>query len=747
MRKIFTIITTIIIIFTFSIILKINAIAVDAFNSIDAIQITHDSHNSNSEIMAGVDYILSNDAFEKINSGDYNTIFFEFQNLEAKSNRVKLSLFNDDKEIPIDSEISTIYRVQNNNLTTGSFYAGWLTPHGADAYQYDGMFGIPLTSYDLSDVDINKVRIYTSFWNAWMDSKINIGSVYLGNVDSSLNNLTMIHHPFEDGYLSYYNGEEGTSSDYYDQSEVYSDRDKIDLIQIEHDNANYSSGIVGGVDYLLSADATSKINSGNYNTVFFEFKNLKETANRIKLALFQDEIEITIGASTTIYRLQNDKLTIGNFYAGWLTPDGGNPATYNGMFGVPLSSYDLSSSDINKIRIYTSFWAGWKGSVINIGSVYLGNVVEDNELNDLECIHNPIVDGYSNYYTGEIGTEATYYKQTEINVSSTYNVTFDSNGGTGSMDDIVINFNTVRLLPDNSYINSGYKLSGWSTEKDGIVKYSPGQAIKNLSFTQDENIILYAKWEIEDYDILYNLDGGINGNNPDSFNIESDILLESAYKSGYDFEGWYTNSNFTGDAVSSIPLETIGDIELYAKFIPSNYTITYNLDGGINGVNPTTFTIEDDIITISDAQKPGFLFKGWYLNKDFSGEQVLEIDPIIASNITLYAKFIEIEYTISFEENDGSEVTDITGTKDTVVTKPTDPTREGYIFKGWFIDEDLTNEYEFSTMPEENIILYAKWEKISDDNEKNPLGLYITIGSIASLLIVSGGIYLFKKFH
>ena len=80
-----------------------------------------------------------------------------------------------------------------------------------------------------------------------------------------------------------------------------------------------------------------------------------------------------------------------------------------------------------------------------------------------------------------------------------------------------------------------------------------------------------------------------------------------------------------------------------------------------------------------------------------------------AANITLYAKWTVNEYTISFEENGGSAVTNITQDYGTAVSAPADPTKEGYTFTGWYSDEELTSAYTFATMPAANITLYAKW--------------------------------------
>jgi uncharacterized repeat protein (TIGR02543 family) len=77
--------------------------------------------------------------------------------------------------------------------------------------------------------------------------------------------------------------------------------------------------------------------------------------------------------------------------------------------------------------------------------------------------------------------------------------------------------------------------------------------------------------------------------------------------------------------------------------------------------------------------------------------------------ITLYAKWTANQYTIRFDSNDGTRVTAITQNFGTAVSAPTNPTRTGYTFAGWFSDEALTIAYTFTTMPSQATTLYAKW--------------------------------------
>ena len=75
------------------------------------------------------------------------------------------------------------------------------------------------------------------------------------------------------------------------------------------------------------------------------------------------------------------------------------------------------------------------------------------------------------------------------------------------------------------------------------------------------------------------------------------------------------------------------------------------------------------------------------------------------------------EFTVTFNSNEGTKVEDAK-TEKGIVKKPTDPTKEGYTFKGWYTDEKLTKEFDFNTKLTGDTILYAKWEEVKTPETK-----------------------------
>lgn len=73
-------------------------------------------------------------------------------------------------------------------------------------------------------------------------------------------------------------------------------------------------------------------------------------------------------------------------------------------------------------------------------------------------------------------------------------------------------------------------------------------------------------------------------------------------------------------------------------------------------------------------------------------------------------------HRVKFDAQGGSSVNGQTPASGSTVTKPTDPTREGYTFAGWYTDEACTKAYDFSVAVTADMTLYAKWIKKAADN-------------------------------
>jgi len=82
---------------------------------------------------------------------------------------------------------------------------------------------------------------------------------------------------------------------------------------------------------------------------------------------------------------------------------------------------------------------------------------------------------------------------------NTYSVSFDANGGVGTMSNQMFTYGVEQMLTQNICIRDGYIFEGWNTQSDGTgTNYADQQRVSNLTTKQDGNIILYAQWISKD---------------------------------------------------------------------------------------------------------------------------------------------------------------------------------------------------------------------------------------------------------
>ena len=313
---------------------------------------------------------------------------------------------------------------------------------------------------------------------------------------------------------------------------------------------------------------------------------------------------------------------------------------------------------------------------------------------ETESIEEPTVPAH-NGYTGQWSDYELGVSDITINAEYTpivYDIIYEntkdaenSNATSYTIESTTITLSGLEKL--------GYTFDGW---------YNNGTKVTEIEAGSTGNLTLTAQWTPVTYIITYENTKDVENSNAMSYTIESaPIILSDLEKLGYTFDGWYNN----GTKVTEIATGSTGNLTLTAQWTPVTYTISYeNTKGAINN-NATSYTIECDTINLDDILTQGYTFDGWYCN----GVKMTEIPTGTVGNITLIADWITNKYTITFNSNGGTEVTSITQEYGSTVIKPSNPTREKYAFLGWYISSTAENEYEFTTMPYEDVTLYAKW--------------------------------------
>ena len=239
---------------------------------------------------------------------------------------------------------------------------------------------------------------------------------------------------------------------------------------------------------------------------------------------------------------------------------------------------------------------------------------------------------------GSTGNKSVYAKWAPI----TYKITYDKNGGTGSMKATTgLKYGKSYKLRGNSFKRKNYVFTGWNTKANGKgTQYKNKASIKNLTTKNNGNVKLYAQWKRITYKINYVLNGGTNNKaNPSTYTGASKVTFKNPTKKGYTFLGWYSDKACK-KKVTSIAAGKKGNVTLYAKWSKTNYKITYNFAGGHpNVLTVTSYTITDDVY-LYEPGKDGYVFMGWYTDPELTN-RIDYIPKGTTRNYTVYAKWVE----------------------------------------------------------------------------------------------------------
>ena len=198
------------------------------------------------------------------------------------------------------------------------------------------------------------------------------------------------------------------------------------------------------------------------------------------------------------------------------------------------------------------------------------------------------------------------------------------------------------------------------------------------------------------------------------FNNSPIIKIRDYYNGGstvYKDKGIFTNTYKCSDGKTKTVLKTtkyvchMNDIE---KDIKEAITITFDTKGG-SKIDSITIGKDTELALPKEPTRDSYVFKGW-VDKN---ETPIYDKVLLAEDTTLYAVWekdaTSNKITITFDTRGGSKIESITISKDTELVLPKEPTKDGYVFKGW-VDKNETPIYD-KVLLAEDTTLYAVWEK------------------------------------
>lgn len=300
-------------------------------------------------------------------------------------------------------------------------------------------------------------------------------------------------------------------------------------------------------------------------------------------------------------------------------------------------------------------------------------------------------------------------------------IQFETDGGTEIQSQYVAKNSAITKPTNPTKAGKGFK--GWKDQNNNT--------FTNFAGGTSTNLVLTAEWgnlyTVNFYKVLsnnqtelYQTKSVVSGETISNFPGSPGIV------SGQKFVGWGTTTacstffNSTDTVTKSM--------DLYACYTAETITITYDGNGG-------GWTQGEDFLAAKERtvakgvklsqsgnipenpSKANSVFKYWTETETNQSSQTDALQNSYNANITLYAYYKNL-YTVTFDSNSGSYVSSISVEDGNKFTKPTNPTRSGYKFKGWYSNSTLTTEYTFdnngnsSSTVTSNLKLYAKWTKV-----------------------------------
>ena len=244
----------------------------------------------------------------------------------------------------------------------------------------------------------------------------------------------------------------------------------------------------------------------------------------------------------------------------------------------------------------------------------------------------------------------------------------------------------------------GYVFEGWYVDKECRKKVNPGGLLPRVTY-------LYQHWLPKWYPIEYDLNGGTNSRlNPRYTSCTSPAyLLQPAKKKDMIFTGW----TYEGKWTETTPVGHIGSVKLVAHY-EEPCIVKFETFGG--QITPPMQAHNGTIQNVPEGKKYGFQFEGWYWDRNFlfpfTNRQVIN------ESCTLFGKFSEIEYTITYDSQGGisarSNPTSYRFEDPTILIKPA--SKKGYVFDGWY--DQIGRKREFIRHHSlGNLNLVAKYHK------------------------------------
>ena len=265
----------------------------------------------------------------------------------------------------------------------------------------------------------------------------------------------------------------------------------------------------------------------------------------------------------------------------------------------------------------------------------------------------------------------------------------------------------------NDIIPEGYVLNGWYTDETCQTKLEDGKVMA------DTTLKLYATFEIESYDAIFNAAGGYFDGDENKTEVAVNTVFEELIvapadpvREGYVFKGWTPAVGI---------MDTVGGKTFYATWeLDAENTVVYlwnNADAPAANYEVYNVAFTESVDIPADPDLEGYTFKFWGATADATEAATIPA-TMPAESLEYYAIWEVNEYDITFDANKGYLDGDTTKLIQTeklaykaAVTAPV-AARTGYTFAGWALTADATADETVTpeaNVPANALTYYAVW--------------------------------------
>ena len=410
---------------------------------------------------------------------------------------------------------------------------------------------------------------------------------------------------------------------------------------------------------------------------------------------------------------------------GELIEDGPHAVAYDDVYGsLPTPTRDgytfagwfIGEDQITEDTIFTgtedpTLTAHWTGNEYTVSFDANGGTVDPASMKvtfgeAYGTLPTPTRDGYAfaGWFLGEDSVSSTTTYTTVGNselvahwTANAYSVKLDANGGAVNPEVITVTYDAAYgTLPTPT--RAGYTFQGWF---DGQTEVT-----SETIFKGGDGVTLTAQWTVNTYTVTFDANGG-------TVDTESmDVTFDSAYgtlpeptRTGYTFAGWRdaSGATVTADTIFS----TADNVTLTAQWTANVYRVTFNANGGRVDYSTTFIAYGSAFGKLPVPARDGYTFAGWL---DADGNEVTDATTFSSTkDVVLTAQWNANTYKVTFEMPDGTTKTVDVTYGEAYGALPM-PTRDGYIFQGWFDanGNKVTDATIFLTASD--VTLTAKWE-------------------------------------